>query len=430
VESYRRKSGIVPLRDSTLLTQQISELSQELIRAREQVAIAESRLGAVARVNPNALGLNRDLDAARSRAASLEASLAELRKQGDVGSQSEIGLRALQREADADRNLYEKLLARARETSVQSGLQQPDAAVISRAERPVDPSFPKPAVMQPLFFVASCVVALLLVILLESLDRGFSTLEQLETTIGINTIGAIPRLRRLGRSKVESQVLDRSRSQFSESIRNLHTTLMLSGDDHPPKTVLIASSLTKEGKSSVALALARMLAACSKRVLLIDYDLRKSPRQREGDEPAEPGLIACLNGEAELKTALRRDPLSPAYILPAGGSAAAAPDLLGSEQMHALLAQLSTRFDLILLDGPPVLEGSDTRHLARLADATVFVVRWRHTRCATTAAALRQLVIAGARIKGTLLTMVEPKHFRRGSPIGLYRRKLSLSIGS
>ena len=159
VESYRRRAGIVALRDTTLLTQQLSELSQELLRAREQVAIMESRLAAVAKINPNAFGLNRDLDAAKARATSLEASLSQLRQQADVGSQSEIGLRALQREADADRNLYDKLLQRARETSVQSGLQQADASIISRAERPVEPSFPKPAIMQLLFFVASCIIA-------------------------------------------------------------------------------------------------------------------------------------------------------------------------------------------------------------------------------------------------------------------------------
>ena len=77
-----------------------------------------------------------------------------------------------------------------------------------------------------------------------------------------------------------------------------------------------------------------------------------------------------------------------------------------------------------------MLGGSDTRHLARLADATVFVVRWRQTRCATTAMALRQLIDAGARVTGTLLTMVDPKHYRRNSPVGLYRRQLSLYLNS
>lgn len=429
VETYRRRAGIVNLRDTTLLTQQLSELSQEQLKAREQVAIMESRLAAVVKINPNAFGLNRDVDAARARANSLEASLSQLRKQADVGSQSEIGLRALQREADADRNLYDKLLQRARETSVQSGLQQADASIISRAERPVDPSFPKPAIMQLLFFVASCIIAFLLVLLLESLDRGFSSVEQLESVIGIAAIGATPLLkRRLGRPKVGTHVLEHPRSSFSESIRNLYTTLMLSGEDAPPKVILFASSLANEGRSSMALALGRMLASCGKRVILIDYDLRGSTRRSKGG--VEPGLVEVLNGTATFEEAVRRDRQSSAHILPPGNHASIAPDLLGSAAMDRLLDQLSPVFDLIILDGAPVLGGSDTRHLARLADATVFVVRWRQTRCATTAIALRQLIDAGARVTGTLLTMVDPKHYRRNSPVGLYRRQLSLYLNS
>ncbi len=427
VETYRRRAGIVTLRDTTLLTQQLSELSQELLKAREQVAIMESRLASVAKINPNAFGLNRDVDAAKARASSLEASLAQLRQQADVGSQSEIGLRALQREADADRNLYDKLLQRARETSVQSGLQQADASIISRAERPVEPSFPKPAIMQILFFVASCIIAFLLVLLLESLDRGFSSVEQLEAVIGIAAIGATPLLkRRLGRPKVGTHVLDHPRSSFSESIRNLYTTLILSGEDAPPKVILFASALANEGRSSMALSLGRMLASCGKRVILIDYDLRGSTRRSKGG--VEPGLVEVLSGTTTFEDAVRRDRQSTAHILPPGNHVSIAPDLLGSPAMDRLLNQLSTVFDLIILDGAPVLGGSDTRHLARLADATVFVVRWRQTRCATTAMALRQLLDAGAKVTGTLLTMVDPKHYRRNSPVGLYRRQLSLSL--
>ena len=141
-------------------------------------------------------GLKRDIVAAQSREQALEANMASLRKLIDIGSQSEIGLRALQREADADRNLYDRLLARARETKVQGGLQQADATVISRAERTVEPSFPKKAVILPLFFIASGMIGVLLVLWLENLDSGFLSPEQLEAVLGIPALGAIPLINR------------------------------------------------------------------------------------------------------------------------------------------------------------------------------------------------------------------------------------------
>ncbi len=432
VEAYRRRAGIVPIRDSTLLNQQITEASQELMRAQEQVAVSEGRVSAMARINPNALGLGRDLASAKAREATLAASLAALRAQVDVGSQSEIGMRALQREADADRNLYDRLLARARETKVQSGLQQADATIISRAERPGEASFPKPAIILPLFFIASLIVGSLLVIWLESLDRGFTSVGQLELGLGIAVMGATPmvRLRRRRRAKIASYCLDHPRSSFTEAIRNLYTSLMLSGKDAAPKTILFASSLPGEGKSSAALAMARLMASCGKRVIVVDCDHRNPSLHTVFDVNRTPGLTECLTGLAELDAAVRKDPLSSALLLPVGGQPITAPDLFGSPAMRQLLGQLSKAFDLVLLDGAPVLGVSDTRHLARLADVTVFVVRWHGTRCSAAGQGLRQLVDAGANVAGTLLTMVDDKVYQRDSAAGPHRRQLALYLNT
>lgn len=432
VEDYRRRAGIVPIRDSTLLNQQISEVGQELMRAHEQVAIAEGRLSAMSRVNPNAMGLTRDVASAKAHEQTLEASLASLRKQVDVGSQSEIGLRALQREADADRNLYDRLLARARETKIQSGLQQADANVISRAERPDEPSFPKPAVILPLFFVASALIGVLLVVWLESLDRGFSTLEQLEGMLSMATIGAVPLIRRSvrRRSKIDTYCIAQPKSSYAEAVRNLHTGLMLSGKDAPPKTILIASSLPGEGKSSLALAMASIMANCGKRVVVVDCDLRRPAVHASFDIPRGPGLTEFLAGEASLDTVVRLDPATSVYVLPAGGETMTAPDLFASTMMRDLLTILAATYDLVLLDGAPVLGVSDSRHLCRIADKTVFLVRWQDTRCSAAMLGLRQLVDAGANIAGTLLTMVDPKQYQKYTPVGLYRRRLALYLGT
>jgi succinoglycan biosynthesis transport protein ExoP len=432
VEAYRKRAGIVPIRDSTLLNQQISELGQQLMRAQEQVADAEGRQQAVANINPNALGLTREVAVAKGREERLSASLENLRQQVDVGSQSEIGLRALQREADADRNLFDRLLARARETKIQSGLQQADATIISRAERPGEASFPKPAMILPLYFVASCIAALLIVIWLESLDSGFLTLTQMEAVLGIPAIGAIPFVKRQlrRRTKVENHALTNPGSAFAESIRNLHTSLVLSGKDGAPRTVLIASSLPAEGKSSVALALAGMMASVGRRVIVVDCDFHNPTIHRSYGVSQEPGLTDYLAGLVDLDVVLHRDPNSSAWYLPVGKEQMLAPDLFASNTMRSLLRALAASFDLVLLDGGPVLGTSDTRHLCRLADRTIMVVRWQATRCSAALLGIRQLADAGANFAGAVLTMVDPKQYQRYSPVRSYRRRLSLYLGT
>ena len=408
VEAYRRQAKIVPIRDSTLLNQQISETGQELMRAQEQVATAQGRLAAASSINPSATGLNRDLEEAKGRQRAIEGNIANLQRQIDSSNQSEIGLRSLQREADAYRNLYEKLLARARETKVQSGLQQADASLISRAERPEGPSFPKAAVILPLFFIASCVLIVLLVIWLESLDRGFSTLEQMEAELGIAAIGAIPFIKRGLRQRDP-------RSLFLEAIRNVYTSLLLSDNGKSTKTVLIASALPGEGKSSLAVAMAGILAAFGKRIVVVDCDLRKPLTGKIFDVPrGAPGLTEYLSGrETQLDAILRQEATSSVHVLPAGNDALAPPGLLGSNAMREMLQVLSLSFDLVILDSGPVLQEPDSLHLSRLVDKTIFAVRWEATRCAVARAGLRHLIDAGANVVGTLLTMVDPKEHRK-----------------
>ena len=430
VAAYRRKTGLVLGRATSLLTEQMSELGNEVIHAQEAVAVAHARLEAASSINPNALGLKQDVRAAEAQERTLSRNLDALRAQSSTGTESEIELRALQQEADADRALYDHLLARAKETQIQSGLQQADAKIVSRAEWPQAPSFPKKSVILPAVFVASCLVAALLVLAVESLDRGFTTLEQLEAALGLPALGLVPLLKRreARRRSPERHILDRPTSPFGEAIRNLHTGLMLTGLERAPKVILMTSALPGEGKTAVALSMARMMASCGKRVVIVDCDLRRPSLHKALNRPRGHGLIDCLKNGAELDDVLVGDPLSGAHVLPAGTLGNTAPDLFASSAMRRLVGTLSERYDLVVLDCAPVLAVSDSRHLCRLADQTVFIVRWQETRCQAAAAALRQVVSAGGRVGGVLLSMVDLDQYGRYSTMGVTQRRIGLYL--
>ena len=494
VEAYRQRAGITQGRTGTLLSEQISVLGEQVVQARVGRAAAEAKLQAVqglassrdlaslpeaqasvtlqalraqesialARVAENSKtygeqhprvaaaraeaadvagriraevgrvvgSLQDEVRAARARETTLSANLAALRQDVDASNAAEVELHALEHEADANRALYDRLLTRSRETNVEGGLQQPDAQVISHADVPNLPSFPNPAIILPMFFLASCVATALLVLAVENLDHGFSSLDQVEQDLGVAALGIVPEIKRGegNRRALGTYVLERPASAFSEAIRSLHTSLMLSGVDQQPKIVLVASSLPGEGKTSVVLSLARLMASCGKRVAIVDCDLRRPELHKAFGIAQSPGLIDCLSGEASVFDVLRRDTVSPCYLVSAGSRTHTSPDLFASENMRDLLATLSERFDLVLLDSAPVLAVSDTRNLCRLADKMVFIVRWQDTRRFAVLHALRQIVEAGGDVAGVLLSKVDMNVYARFYPTGFYQRRIGVYL--
>ncbi|MFC0406626.1 GumC family protein [Roseomonas elaeocarpi] len=485
VEEYRRALGITQGVNGTLLNEQMSAANAQLARASAERADAEARLQAAgvslsevqdtpllrslreqesalqtrisSATRPGTLdnemarnqlrdvqdrirvetertinggratGLRRAVLTARTQEALLMANLGDLQREAARSNEGTVELRALQHEADANRALYDRLLARSKETHIEAGLQQPDAQVLSHAEVPEQPSFPNPVIVLPVIFVASCVLAALLVFVLESLDRGFTTLDQVEQSLGVPGLGVVPRLKRsIGSSQnPATYVLEHPASVFSEAMRSLYTSLMLSGQERPPKVVLMASALPGEGKSSTAQALARLMASCGKKVVLVDCDLvRPTVHQAFGTERG-PGLVDYLAGNAEAQDVLRRDAISPAWCMPVGSGARTSPDLFASNNMRNLIQFLSDRFDLVILDSAPMLAVSDTRNLCRLADRTVLLVRWMDTRRMAVQPALRQIAEAGGIIAGVLLSQIDLQRYMQFAGTTRLQRRLS-----
>jgi capsular exopolysaccharide synthesis family protein len=204
-------------------------------------------------------------------------------------------------------------------------------------------------------------------------------------------------------------ILERPTSAFGESIRSLYTSLLLSHVDSPPKTIVFTSAQSGEGKTTLMVSLARMLAKSGRKVIVIDTDLRKPSVGRFLKLPATPGLVELLSGEAKFDDVVCTDEPSGAHVITAGKFATNAADVVNSDQMKRLLEGLSRSYDMVLLDSPPILAVSDARILARLVDRVVFAVRWADTRRATVLSALRQVSSTGAKLAGVALTMVNVK---------------------
>ena len=404
------------IRKAAEMSQDFGDKHPKMINIRAE--LADQRHKIEIEVNKIVQNLRNEVQVARVRETELANSLSRL--QGDIAQQntSEVQLRALEREANANRELYETFLSRFKETNQQQDIQQADARIISRADVPAEPSFPRKNLLYGIAFAGSILIGIVLIMVIEHLDHGFRSMTQIEQAMGVPALGLVPMIGGLDKLRSEpfDYVVERPVSAFGEAVRSLYTSILLSNVDSPPRTVLITSSLPNEGKTSLSIALGRLVALQSqKRVVLIDADLRRPQLHRKMGLPASPGLVEYLAGEATLDEVLRHDEKSGAQVIVAGGIPNNPTDILASEHMKGLIDELARVNDLVVLDSPPVLAVSDPRVLSRLADKTVYVVRWAETRRETALMGLKQIVDVGADVAGVALSMVNVrKHSQYG----------------
>lgn len=352
--------------------------------------------------------LSAEVDIARAKESTLQSDLNRLETKAGSELKDAVQLRQLQRDADANRTLYENFLARFKQTSEQQDMQIPDTRIIARAEAPVVPAFPKKWLFVVVGAMLGAALGVVAAYVIEFLDRGFRTAPQFEDVTGFPVVGQVPSLKTVSDRPPEDYVVDKPLSAYSEALRTVRTAIHFSNVDNPPKTVMVTSSGPGEGKTTFCLSLARSLAISGNKILLIDADLRR-PRVARLLEIAANGqdLSAVLTGKYPIEKVLRRDSLvANLDIIPAFGRAPNAQDLLGSQQMKKLVEEMAGKYDLVLIDTPPILAVTDAAMVAKVADTSLFIVKWAGTSRETVAQALRQLKGLDCRIAGAVLNQV------------------------
>jgi capsular exopolysaccharide synthesis family protein len=370
-----------------------------------------------------------EIQAARAREAALQRELDALKSQSLAQSETEAGIERLERAVAQARQVHESYVARQQSVADVVGVQRPDVRLISEATPPLRPSFPQPAVFFGLFSMASLGTGLLMVFFLEQLDRGFRTQRAAEHGLGRRCIGCLPLVRTGRRAGVRlvDLPLEQPCSRYAEALRTLVAELSFSPATAGGRVVLLTSAVPGEGKSTTALALARLAASEGQKVLLIDADLRRPTLAELLELEASQGLVEILKGEREAEDVLLEDPATGLALVPGSARVSQPTRLLGPRALGVLLAEARRHFDLVLIDSPPVLAVTDARVMATLCDAVLFLVRWQGTQRAVVAHALAQLDGVADKVLGTVLTMADPDV---AAPLGaaesrLVRRQLS-----
>ena len=416
IQSLRERESDVTRRAAEVATE-YGPRHPKMINVKAELEDVRERLGK--EVEKIVHGLDNELEVARIREQTLARNLESLKAEAVKLNASSGRLRVLEREAAANRTLFDTFLSRWKETGRQEEIQHADARILSYAEVPTRPVSPKKRRIVGAALGFSVFLGILLVYLIEQLDSGFRSSEQIESATGLGTLALIPLLTglRLRRRQPAAYALDRPASSFAEALRTLHTGILLSNVDAPPKSILITSSLPDEGKTAISSAIARLLARSGRKVLLIDADLRRGQIAKVLGLPNEHGLVEVLGRrQHSLDEVVQHDEASGLHVLTTGGTLVPNPsDLLGSDRMRALLWEAGGIYDLIVIDSPPVHLVSDTRILSHMVDKTVFAVRWTRTRREVAALGVRQLVESGAGVAGVVLSMVDVRKNARYS---------------
>jgi capsular exopolysaccharide synthesis family protein len=349
-------------------------------------------------------GMQGDVVAARAKIDSLQESLTGL--QTGPQNDAQVQLHELQREADADRTLYESFLNRFKQTSAQGDIEQePDARIVSEALVPSSPSFPKKVPLIGFAFLGSIMIGVIAAFGMERLDVGFRTGEQFEKLTQVPVLGLEPAL--FAGEEAHEVVVQRPVSSYSESIRSIRTALRYSDVDDPPKVVMVTSSLPDEGKTVFALSLARSVAKSGGKALLIDCDLRRPSIAKQFNVEAKPGLLAFFDDTADKSKIISVDAESGLHYITTASGTPNPQDLLGSKHMKALIDVMRERYDLIVLDTPPLLAVSDSLVLSHVADATIFLVRWAKTPRQVVLGAIKSFRTLGGKLAGVVLSRVD-----------------------
>ena len=224
-------------------------------------------------------------------------------------------------------------------------------------------------------------------------------------------LAAIPQEgKRRSPKKLIRHLLEKPNSTLAESVRNLRTSILFSNLDKPPKVIMVSSSIPGEGKSTTAMLLAIVSKQMGRSAIIVDCDFRRQTLARMFFAGSQThGLVGLLEDSCTLDEAVLLEPETGLHVLAqglnetVGGSPA---DILSSHRFAEMIRELRLRYDLVVLDTPPALVVTDSRVLAGLSDAVVYLVRWGKTNRNAVQEGLRELTSVNARIAGVALTMV------------------------
>jgi polysaccharide biosynthesis transport protein len=422
-----------------------------------------------------------DYAIAESRENSIQNSLNQLIAESQAAEKAEVTLHNLESNAQTNRALYDNFLQRYMQSVQQQSAPVIESRLITHARPPTEKSWPRSILIMVLALLGGSIFGAVLAMLRDASDRVFRTTLQISEHLQSDCIAVVPlvkgviepflafqkakpvpssaiteqvkgnfgtavralfgrifghglpgsgllfapprrtRARRRRKLTVENSVCwtvaNAPCSRFSESIRAVKVAADDGHLDRESKAIGVTSSLPNEGKSTIAISLAALIAQGGGRAILLDCDLRNPQLTRLLTPDAKAGLLEVIAGQVEVDDVLWREPKSGLTFLPSVVTSrlAHSSDILGSEKTRQLIEHLRGHYDYVIIDLSPLAPVIDARVASRLVDSFLLVIEWGRTKIGVVQHALRNAPGVGDKSIGVVLNKANMKSFIRYS---------------
>ena len=400
--------AILPLRaEQARIERQILEIKQSGATQSAQLPQLNSQLDSLKvqiadEVRQVISSLRNEINVLQRQQSAVESNLKEMQDAMSAANQALVHADQLDREAAANRGIYESYLTRYKQTIEQDGIASADARMISRAVPAMSKASPKLQTWLAMGMIGGGVLGVVAAFLLELRDRSIRSPATLEQTTRLPIIGRIPQMSMRERKETARMVTD-GQSSFGRSIADLQASLLLSGSPKASRAIAITSAGDKEGKTLVVAALARSLSATGIRTVVVDANFSNPMIAQEFGDQFGPYLEEVIRGRQTLEAAVQHDLSSTIDFVATQSCEVPAEFLLGHEQFAKLISQLKRQYDIVLIDTPAVSSRADAIRVASLADTTVLVVRRDTANTDDVVAAVGRLRADGRKVCGIVL---------------------------
>jgi capsular exopolysaccharide synthesis family protein len=389
-----------------------SELKQLLVEYQTARANAIQRIEA-------------DFHQAVDRENLLKTAVASTKADFDQLNSRSFEYQRLKEEAEADKRLYEELVTKIREASINAGFENKNTAVVDNARPALKAVFPNTKLNLLLAAVLSSLLGIGGILLIDSLDTTVREPEEIRRLFHTDLIGTLPTIKDSKllapaghlipaaadiQKSYPDEYSQRSFNSFEEAVRMVRNSILLSDFNGELKSILFTSATPGEGKSTTALHLAIAHAEQGKKTLLVDADLRRPTLHKRLSVDSSTGLAGVLAGQCSWKEATCDvSGIANLSIIPAGPPSRRAADLIGAG-ISEILSEASRSFDLIIVDGPPLLGFAEPMQLAIAVDGVIVVAVAGETNRKAVGASITTLQRLRANVLGLVLNRTSKEH--------------------